>query len=395
VTVVDLPQRGRLTRTPFKVEIFAGADLAAAEWPSVADHRDLRMYVFQSREFLDVWRDTIGKAGGIEAYLVVVSDGDRRPVLYLPLAIETKFNVRLLRFMDCGVADYNAPIVTADCTLSRQEFHEVWSEILSLLPGFDVIDLKKIASDVDGAFNPLTYLDCTPFDQSGHSILMSTLRDQADARRPVVKLRRKLRHYREELDKVGAARFVVDPPPSDVPRVIERLFALKRQKYTRTSAQDFLAMPGVEDFYRAMTSPGRLGRISQLSALTINDTVASAHLGFVSRGRCYYIFPAYDAEFGRYRVGHLLLQHLIDRSVAGQFDTFDLGVGENQYKDTWATHRLALLSHERALTAAGRIYQQMRRVQRLVKNSGFRTWFSPAGRRHGAAQSNGELTAAG
>jgi CelD/BcsL family acetyltransferase involved in cellulose biosynthesis len=292
VTVVDLPQRGRLTRSPFKVEIFAGADLAAAEWPSVADRRDLPMYVFQSREFLEVWRDTIGKACGIEPYLVVVSDGAGRPILYLPLAIETKFNVRLLRFMDCGVADYNAPIVAADCALSRQEFDEAWSEILSLLPSFDMIDLKKIASDVAGAFNPLTYLDCTPFDQSGHSILLSTLRDQADARRPVVKLRRKLRHYREELDKVGAARFVVDPLPSDVPRLMERLFALKRQKYARTSAQDFLAMPGVEDFYRAMTSSGRLGRISQLSALTIGDTVASAHLGFVGRGRCYYILPA-------------------------------------------------------------------------------------------------------
>jgi CelD/BcsL family acetyltransferase involved in cellulose biosynthesis len=393
VTVVDLPQRGRLTRAAFKVEIFAGADLAAAEWPSVADPCDLRMYVFQSREFLEVWLDTIGKSSGIEPYLVVVSDDAGRPILFLPLVIETKFNVRLLRFMDCGVADYNAPIVAADCTLSRQEFHQVWSEILSLLPGFDVIDLKKIASDVAGAFNPLGYLDCTPFDESGHSILLGALRDQAEAR-PVVKLRRKLRHYREELDKVGAARFVVDPLASDVPRVLERLFELKRQKYSRTSAQDFLAQPGVEDFYRAMTSPGRLGRISQLAALTIGDTVASAHLGFVGRGRCYYIFPAYDAEFGRYRVGHLLLQHLIDRSVASQFDTFDLGVGENQYKDTWATHRLALLSHERAVTAAGRIYQQVRRVQRLVKKSGFRSWFSPAGRRHGAAQSNGGLTAA-
>jgi CelD/BcsL family acetyltransferase involved in cellulose biosynthesis len=394
VTIVDLPQRGRLTRTPFKVEIFAGADLAAAEWPSVAAPRDLRMYVFQSREFLEVWLGTIGKAGGIASYLVVVRDGAGQPVLYLPLAIETKFNVRLLRFMDCGVADYNAPIVAADCTLSRQEFLDIWSEILSLLPGFDVVDLKKIASDVDGAFNPLTYLDCVAFDQSGHSILLSALRDQADTPRPVAKLRRKLRHYREELDQTGAARFVVDPPESDVPRVTARLFELKRRKYAHTAAQDFLALPGVEDFYRAMTGPDRLGRISQLSALTVGDTVASAHLGFVGRGRCYYIFPAYDTEFSRYRVGHLLLQHLIDRSVAGPFDTFDLGVGENQYKDTWATHHLALLSHERAVTAAGRIYQQMRRVQRMVKKSGLRSWFGPKGRRHGETQSHGGRTAA-
>jgi CelD/BcsL family acetyltransferase involved in cellulose biosynthesis len=393
VTVVDLAQRSRPARNLFKVEIFGDGDLAAADWPSVEAAGDLRMYVFQSREFLEVWLDTIGKAAGIEPYLVVVRNGAGRPVLYLPLAIETRFNVRLLRFMDCGVADYNAPIVAADAALSRQEFLGVWPEILARLPGFDVVDLKKIAADVDGAFNPLAYLDCAAFDQSGHSILLGGLRAQAGAPRPVAKWRRKLRHYREELDKAGAARFVVDPQASDVPRVTARLFELKRRKYAQTAAQDFLALPGVEDFYRAMTGPGRLGRISQLSALCVGDKVASAHLGFVGRGRSYYILPAYDAEFGRYRVGHLLLEHLIDRSVAGRFDTFDLGVGENQYKDTWATHRLALFCHERAVTAAGRIYQQMRRVRRLVKKSGLRNWFGPAGRRHGGARSHGGLTA--
>ena len=59
---------------------------------------------------------------------------DEWPVLFLPLIIETKFNVRLLRFMDCGVADYNAPIVAADRTLSHQEFHEVWVEVWRAYP---------------------------------------------------------------------------------------------------------------------------------------------------------------------------------------------------------------------------------------------------------------------
>ena len=113
MTVIDLPQRGRPARTSFKVELYDSGNLAAADWPSLADSRDLKMYVFQSREFLEIWLNTIGKAGRIEPYLVVVKDGEGRPILYLPFVIETKFNIRLLRFMDCGVADYNAPIVAA------------------------------------------------------------------------------------------------------------------------------------------------------------------------------------------------------------------------------------------------------------------------------------------
>ena len=376
MTVIDLPQRGRVAS--FKVERLPGADLAAADWPSIADGRDLRMYIFQSREFLDLWLDTIGKASRVEPCFVVVKDSDDRPVLYLPLIIETKFNVRLLRFMDCGVADYNAPIVAADRPLSRQEFHQVWADVLALLPGFDVIDLKKIATDVAGAVNPLTYLDCVPFGESGHVIALTRLRDQTDTRRTVARQRRKLQTHAKGLSQIGEPRFIVNPDASEAAPLIERLLELKRRKYQRTSTPDFLTAPGVEHFYRQMMSPGRLGTISHLSALTIGDTVASAHLGFIGRGRFYYIFPAYDTQFGRYRVGHLLLQHLIDQSVTQDFDTFDLGIGDASYKNKWATHRVALHSHQRAVTAAGRIYLQMRRVGRLVRASGIRTWFKTA-----------------
>ena len=376
VTVIDLPPRGRVGS--FKVELAVGGNLAAADWPSIADDRDLRMHVFQSREFLDIWLDTIGKASRVEPYFVVVRDRDGRPVLYLPLIIETKFNVRLLRFMDCGVADYNAPIVAADRALSRQEFHEVWADVLALLPGFDVIDLKKIASDVAGAINPLTYLDCTPFGESGHAIVLTRLRDQTDTRRAVARQRRKLQSYAKGLSQIGEPRFIVNPDGSEAARLTEQLFELKRRKYQRTSTPDFLAAPGVERFYRAMTSPGRLGTISHLSALTVDDAAASAHLGFIGRGRFYYIFPAYDTAFGRHRVGHLLLQHLIDQSVAQDFTTFDLGIGDDSYKNKWATHHLALQSHQRAVTAAGRVYLQMRRVGRFVNASGIRTWFKTA-----------------
>jgi CelD/BcsL family acetyltransferase involved in cellulose biosynthesis len=280
--------------------------------------------------------------------------------------------------MDCGVADYNAPIVTAGRTLSRQEFHDVWADVLSLLPGFDVIDLKKIASDVAGAVNPLAYLDCTPFGESGHSIVLTRMRDQTDTRRSIVRLRRKLQSCAKGLNQIGESRFIVNPAAAEAARVTERLFELKRRKYQRTSTPDFLAAPGVERFYREMISPARLGKISHLSALTIGDAVAAAHLGFIGRGRFYYIFTAYDTAFGRHRVGHLLLQHLIDQSVTQDFDTFDLGIGDASYKNKWANHHLALHSHERAVTAAGRVYLQMRRVRRFVSASGIRTWFKTA-----------------
>src|ERR1700742_4521493 len=122
VTVLDLPRQQHAARTSFNVELFAGDSFAACGWPSIADERDLAMYVFQSREFLEVWTSTIGKANSIESFLLVVRNNSGEPVLYLPLAIETKFNLRILRFADFGVSDYNAPVVKNTAPLSRQEF---------------------------------------------------------------------------------------------------------------------------------------------------------------------------------------------------------------------------------------------------------------------------------
>jgi CelD/BcsL family acetyltransferase involved in cellulose biosynthesis len=379
VTVVDLPQRDRPARSPFKVEIYDGGNLAGAHWPALASDRDLNMYIYQSREFLDIWWRTIGKAGGIETYLVVVRDHAGQPVMYLPLAIETRFNIRLLRFMDYGVADYNAPILADGYKPSPQEFGEVWSQVLARLPGFDVVDLKKVASDVCGAFNPLTYLDCTPFGQNGHALRLTTGAGTATTSTiPLLRLRRRLDRNYGEISEIGEPTFVVNPADARSELVTEKLFELKRRKYAQTQLPDFLAAPGVAEFYRQIVTPQRNGKIGQLSALMIGDTVISAHIGFVGAGRFYYILPAYDAAFARYSPGHLLLRYLIDRSAAQGIETFDLGVGDDHYKATWATHTLALYCHERAMTAAGQVYLQMRRVRRFVKTGGLRTWFRPA-----------------
>ena len=105
----------------------------------------------------------------------------------------------------------------------------------------------------------------------------------------------------------------------------------------------------------------------------------AAHLGFVGRDRFYYIFPAFDADYRRYRPGQLLLEHLVDRSIKEGYKIFDLGVGDASYKMTWETHNLTLYSHERAMSAAGQVYLQMRRVRRFLKARGVRTWFRRAG----------------
>jgi CelD/BcsL family acetyltransferase involved in cellulose biosynthesis len=355
----------------FSVDVYEGDNLAAAGWPSITAPSDVRMHVYQSREFLDVWMNTIGEARRVQSFLIVVSLCEQGPVLYLPLAIERRFNVRLLRFMDAGVADFNAPIVASCYEFTKHEFAAVWSKILALLPKVDAIDLQKIPANMMGAVNPLTYLDCAPYGSSGHSILMSRLPRDVDARPSVARLRKKLRRSYRKLNRNGEANFVINPPSGpESDQIFADLIDFKHRKYMATVGRDFLAMPGVDRFYREMVAPQRIGGISHLSALTCSSKVVSAHLGFMGRGCFYYTFPAYDPAYRQFSVGHLLLQHLIDQSFEQGFSTFDLGEGDFPYKAKWVTHRLLLSTYERAVTAAGLVYLQARRAQRSLATSG-------------------------
>jgi CelD/BcsL family acetyltransferase involved in cellulose biosynthesis len=113
-----------------------------------------------------------------------------------------------------------------------------------------------------------------------------------------------------------------------------------------------------------MAEPGRLGRISDLSALTVDDNLVSAHLGFTLRNRFYYVMPAYDTQYRSLAPGYLLLDHLMRRFRDDGYDVFDLGEGAHAYKAKWATERVPLRAHQQALTLAGTLFLQANRIRR-------------------------------
>jgi CelD/BcsL family acetyltransferase involved in cellulose biosynthesis len=177
-----------------------------------------------------------------------------------------------------------------------------------------------------------------------------------------------------------------NPPPAQLSWVVESLIDLKRQQYLRTTGRDFFHAPGIYDFYRKMMEPRRLGRISDISALTCGDKIVSAHLGFLGQRRFYYVLPAFDTNYRSLAVGHLLLDHMVQRCDRAGFAVFDLGEGDYAYKHKWATHRLPLLVFEQAMTASGRLYRQLRRVRRAVGLSGLSRLARNGGRRSPAVR---------
>jgi CelD/BcsL family acetyltransferase involved in cellulose biosynthesis len=347
------------------VEVRDAADWDAVGWPSITADPALEMSVFQSREFLETWMATIGRDRAVRPALAMVSDADARPVLHLPFVIETRLGVNLLRFMDAGVADLNAPIIARDRRLTETEFTAVWKKIRSALPPVDVIDLRKMPDHLNGLRNPMTYLPCASGQVYDHAVQLSSL-PEIHARAPVVRMRKKLRRQLQRLDELAPTRFVSNPTRDELAQVVDDLFDLKRMQYLRTRGRDFLEAPGIRLFYRAMADSERLGRISDVSALMCGEEIASAHLGFIGRGRFYYVMPAYDTRYRALAPGYQLLDYLMSHCRDAGYEVFDLGEGEHRYKAKFMTHQVRLRTYQRAVTVAGMIYLQANRIRRRL-----------------------------
>ena len=189
----------------------------------------------------------------------------------------------------------------------------------------------------------------------------------------------RLRQRLGRLNKIETTAFLMNPSGPQWHDVMDRLTAVKRKQYLRTTARDFFASPAVLDFYREIAAPERLGRISHLSALTCGPDIVAAHLGFIGRDRFYYVLPAFDTEYRALAVGLLLLERLMEQCVDQNYETFDLGEGDYPYKETWTTNRVALWNYEHWSTFAGRIYGHLRRAGRCA--GGRPTAFKGGGRR--------------
>ena len=86
MTLLDAAPRSSIGRSGRRlaVELFDGQELAAARWPSIAAGPELLMHVFQSREFLEVWMATIGRAAAVLAVTSASNSRTESPCQALP-----------------------------------------------------------------------------------------------------------------------------------------------------------------------------------------------------------------------------------------------------------------------------------------------------------------------
>lgn len=315
--------------------------------------------------------DTVIAARGGEPHFVAVLDNGDRPQALMAFAIErerySRFapNAAILRFLDGGLADYNAPVLypcAAHWDAATQ--HSVWRAILRILPPVDFAVLEKMPDRIVDLPNPFHILAQYKFGVSGHG---ATLPE--DWREFAARLPNRKNWKAGRFRALGPVALEIAATPARYREVIEILIAQKRRRYLQSWGADGLARPGYLDYLRGAARLAHPNGPACLFALKAGDVVIATNFGLKTGNRFSGQFTTYeDGVWAEYSPGALLMNKVVEWCHASGVRILDFGIGDDRYKASYCDIDIPLYQSEFAVSRRARFAARARSAALWARN---------------------------
>ena len=335
-------------------------------WPRLDDPAPYGAHVFQSAELLQAWGDTIGVARQVTPCFIHVATAAGAPLLLVPMGIESRRGVRILTFLDAGIADYNVPVVFPGAGgIDAARMQRLWGQICAALPPFDLAILEKVPASVGATPNPFRFLAPMSSSPSGHLLALGGDWDAFVASR--LRRRQDSRRKRRRLAEVGAIALHVARTEEEAAPLFAAMVRQKRRRFMETRGVDGFERPGYAAYFRLMTDRLLASGHVHLAGLLAGDDIVATHWGLVAWERFYFLMPTYEADkWARYSPGRLLIEELIAWCYRHGLRQFDFGVGDMEYKNDFGATAVPLFRGLLPRTAAGHAYASWLRLRRAA-----------------------------
>ena len=370
------PRRDGRARSVGRIDVHEDAVAANAAWEKLEETCPGSIY--QTRRFLLPWLAAFAGPLGITPMLVVAHDAQGAPVAFLPFGVREQGPFRVAEFLGGKDSNANMGLFSPGFDFSRDDLVSLLRAAAAkarLSP--DIFRLANQPERWEDGPNPL---DIFPHQASASFLHGARLTVDAAA---FVKAHlskdaaKKLRKKRQKLESMGAVAHVVARDETTARRILDAFFEQKlarfREKniesvFETAEARAFMesaALAGLEDGAPAL----------ELQALTLDDRIIATYGGGVHRGRLHLMVNSFDGdiEIARCSPGDLLLQSIIEAGCAAGLTSFDLGIGEARYKDSWCDESVAMFDSIMPVSAKGRIYAHFESLRlnakRWVKQS--------------------------
>jgi CelD/BcsL family acetyltransferase involved in cellulose biosynthesis len=289
---------------------------------------------YQRFDFLAAWQRHVGEREGNSPFIVIAYDGDRRPLLLLPLALRHWHGFRTACFMGGKHTSFNLALWDRDFAASATA-----ADLDALLGGIraraavDVLALAQQPLRWRELPNPMALLPKQP--SANDCPLLAMAPGAAPSTLISNSFRQRLKSKERKLRTLPGYRYHVATSDAEIRRLLDWFFSVKPLRMAEQKLPNVFADPGVADFIRSVchTRLSGGGRVVDIHALECGAEVVAIYAGVADGDRFSLMFNTYTkSENSRYSPGLILMRNIIDDCAGRGYRALDLGVGSDNYK---------------------------------------------------------------
>jgi CelD/BcsL family acetyltransferase involved in cellulose biosynthesis len=357
------------------VDIFH--DLTAAEtiWRGFETSRQ-SFTPYQRFDFLAAWQRQVGEREGLRPFVVVAHDGERQPLMLLPLAIEQRLGARCASFMGGKHATFNMALCDKDFAAKATE-----ADMTALVASIaersrvDALALHQQPVRWQDLPNPLALLPHQPSVNDCPLLVMEA--GAAPAALISNSFRSRLKGKARKLQALPGYRYYIATESTDISRLLDWFFRVKPQRMAEQKLPNVFAEPGIEQFIRtACLTPLADGdrHAIDIHALECDDEVIAIFAGVADGNRFSMMFNTYTMSANsKFSPGLILMRDMIDRHAGENYRGFDLGIGSDDYKRLFCKNDEAIFDSFIPLSLRGKLAASalsgFNRAKRSVKHN--------------------------
>lgn len=303
-------------------------------------------YCFQNFYWLKNWYFKLKEENKPAIYNFLIFQNDKL-LMILPLCVIKKNNTKILSWQGGDRADFMCGLFSRNFSLKKNEFLNIWNEILKKIEEYDIIYLYKQPKKIEKLNNPFTeFLKCVPNNYAS-SIILENNYDLFLEKNIKSKFISDTNRRINKLKKEGEIKFeIYNNYEKDnlnlkvkllLNEKIKRLQALKLKNPFNSEARNFY-----ESFDDKLFKNGLI----HFSNLLINNKIISSHWGIVHKKKFYHLLPTIlDNSYYKFSPGRIHIQELIKWSIKNNLEKFDFTIGPEDYKKDWINNEELLYSY--------------------------------------------------
>ncbi len=308
------------------------------------------------------------------AIAIVSRNGKTQAIL--PLALRRQYGLVQAEMLGARQSNADWMITRRDFAPSPDELLELFHAIARAVGGIDLISLQNQPAVWQGMGNALLGLDHAPAASNLYMTDIDGVPAPYVEHRLSAKRRNNIKRGKRRLEEqFGPVRLVRINDLAALDRVHAIFLEQRGKRFAAMGVDNIFAQPPFPDFFRTMATSGfdQKRPALLLHALMVGDEVAATCWGTMA-GNHYsqYINSTTEGPAGRYSLMGILVAELMDELIGDGIHSFDMGLGDFDYKTEWTEPQavfnslVPLSAHSRMVVAFER---QRGALKRLIKQT--------------------------